>query len=45
MLRVHKGAFQSQPTKEKVVGTFHVPSTWNPRKSLTANGMAERACY
>jgi hypothetical protein len=27
----------------KVVGTFHVPSTWNPRTSLTANGTAERA--
>ena len=30
--------------KVKVVGTFHVPSTWNPGKSLTANGTAERAC-
>jgi hypothetical protein len=28
-----------------VVGTFHVPSTWNPGNSLTANGTAERACY
>jgi hypothetical protein len=28
----------------KVVGTFHVPSTWNPGKRLTANGTAERAC-
>jgi hypothetical protein len=28
----------------KVVGTFHVPSTWNPGKCLTANGTAERAC-
>ena len=35
---------RSQPTKVKVVGTFHVPSTWNPCKSLTANGTAERAC-
>ena len=35
----------TQPTKVKVVGTFHVPSTWNPGKSLTANGTAERACY
>jgi hypothetical protein len=34
----------SQPTKVKVVGTFHVPSTWNPCKSLTANGTVERAC-
>jgi hypothetical protein len=34
-----------QPTKVKVVGTFHVPFTWNPGKSLTANGNAERACY
>jgi len=31
-------------TKVKVVGTFHVPSTWNPGKWLTANGTAERAC-
>jgi hypothetical protein len=29
--------------KVKVVGTFHVPSTWNPGKSSTANGTAERA--
>jgi hypothetical protein len=35
---------ETQPTKVKVVGTFHVPSTWNPGKSLTANGTAERAC-
>ncbi len=34
----------SQPTKVKVVGTFHVPSTWNPGKCLTANGTSERAC-
>ena len=32
-------------TVVKVVGTFHVPSTWNPGKSLTANDTAERACY
>jgi hypothetical protein len=35
----------TQPTKVQVVGTFHVPSTWNPRQSLTANGTTERACY
>ena len=28
----------------KVVGTFHVPSTWNLGRSLTANGSAERTC-
>jgi hypothetical protein len=28
----------------KVVGTFQVPSTWNPGKCLTANGTSERAC-
>ncbi len=39
------GGWLTQPTKVKVVGTFHVPSTWNPCKSLTANGTAERACY
>jgi hypothetical protein len=27
----------TQPTKVKGVGTFHVLSTWNPGKSLTAN--------
>ena len=30
-------------TRNKVVGTFHVPSTRNPGKSSTANGTAERA--
>jgi hypothetical protein len=29
----------------KVVGTFHVPSTWNSGKSWTANGTAERVGY
>jgi hypothetical protein len=28
----------------KVVGTFHVPSTWNPSQRLILNGTAERAC-
>ena len=35
----------TQPTKIKVVGTFHVPSTQNPGKSSTADGTTERACY
>ena len=37
--------WQTQSTKFKVVGTFHVPSTQNPGKRLTADGTAERACY
>jgi hypothetical protein len=36
---------RTQPTKVKVLGTFYVPSTWNPGKRLTANGTAERAGY
>jgi hypothetical protein len=32
---------KTQPTKVKVVGSFHVPSTWNHGKSLTAKGTAE----
>jgi len=35
----------TQPTRVKVVGTFHVPSTQNPGIRLLANGTAERACY
>ena len=46
----------TQPTKVKLVGTFHVPSTIvvgtfqvpsakNPGNSLSADGTAERACY
>ena len=43
--RCRKDLEQTQPTKIKVVGTFHVPSTKNPGKSWTADGTAERACY
>jgi hypothetical protein len=35
---------KTQPTKVKVVGTFHVPFTWNRSKSLDGDGTAERAC-
>jgi len=38
-------ANQAQPTKIKVVGTFHVPSTNNPSKRRIAAGKAELACY
>ena len=31
--------------KGALVGTFHVPSTRNLGKDLTADGTAERACY
>jgi hypothetical protein len=35
----------TQPTKVKVVGTFHVPFTRSSSKSWMADGTAERACY
>ena len=41
---LHSLRSSTQPTKVKIVGTFHVPSTWNPGKSLTASGTPERGC-
>ena len=35
----------TQPTKVKVVGTFHVPFTRNHSKCTQADGTTERACY
>jgi len=35
---------EAQPTKVKVVGRFHVPSTCESWQSLAADGTAERAC-
>jgi hypothetical protein len=43
--RLDRSVNNTQLTKVKVVGTFHVPSTWNPGKSLTANGTAERGLH
>ena len=43
-IRLARLKLAASQTVVKVVGTFHVPSTWNAGKSLTANGTAERAC-